>query len=632
MCDSHEHHHHNRLGALLRIVCTAAGLVLIPLWMKEGLLRFAAYGALYLLIGGDVVKKAAVGLLKGRLLNETFLMTVATLGAFVLALLTKSGDYFEAVAVMLFYQVGEMFEHWAAEKSRKNIGSLMDIRPDCAHLEEDTGVRDVHPGQVMPGAVIRVYPGEKVPLDGVVEAGESSVNTMALTGESMPRDVQPGDTVLSGSVNLQGALRIRTTKTFGASTVSKILELVEHAAENKAPAERLISRFARMYTPVVCGLALALAVVPPVVTGCISGSFPFLLWLERALVFLVISCPCALVIGVPLAFFAGMGGAGKAGVLVKGSHALEKMARIGYVLMDKTGTLTQGQFSVSHVESASLPAEELLETAALAESATFHPIGRCLMKVCGKEDAPGWVSDVREWAGRGVEAAVDGKRVLVGNERLMEENGIDWKKPSAEGTVVHVAAEGVYAGHIILNDLVKPGAEAALLDMKKLGVREIHLLTGDRLQAAQEAARGLPVEEVHASLLPQQKVEILQEVQRRKEKQELVMFVGDGINDAPVLSCADIGVAMGGAGSDAAMEAADAVLMDEDLAKLPRAMGIAKKTVGIVKQNIAFSLGVKFICLLMGALGYLNMSAAVFADVGVMVLAVLNAVRALKGR
>ncbi len=625
----HHHHHENHRAMVLRIGATAAGLVLLHFLPLQGIGRLMAYGMLYGLIGFDIVKKAAVSVVKGKVFTETFLMTVATLGAFALAIGTGSGDYFEAIAVMLFYQTGELFEHFAVDKSRRNISELMDIRPDLAHLETAEGIARVHPGQVERGSIIQVKPGEKIPLDGVVEEGVSSLNTMALTGESMPRDVHKGDAVISGSVNLQGLLRIRTTASFGDSTVSRILELVENAARNKSATENRMRRFAKVYTPLVCCLALAVALVPPLVTLVVQGTFPFTLWLYRALTFLVISCPCALVIGVPLSFFAGIGGASRAGILVKGSGGLEKLARVKYVWMDKTGTLTKGHFAVSGIRAKGMPEGELVELAAHAECASTHPIGRSLQAAYGKEPDRSRVKEIREITGQGIAAQVDGKQVLAGNEKLMENNHIPFTPCTERGTKVYVAVDGVFTGCILIADSLKENARAAVMQMKQLGVKETGMLTGDEPAEARRMAELSGVDQVHAGLLPQDKVRLLKNALAKKQKDEQVMFVGDGINDAPVLAMADIGAAMGGIGSDAAIEAADVVLMEDDPLQLPRAIRIARRTMGIVKQNILFSLAVKFLFLLLSTLGLVQMSAAIFADVGVMVLAVLNAIRAL---
>lgn len=625
----HEHGHAHQKRMIARILITSAALIALHFIRPEGIVRLAAYGLLYVFIGGEIVLKALRSIANGRIFTETFLMTIATIGAFVLAILTGSGDYFEAIAVMLFYQTGEFFEHWAVDRSRRNIRKLMDIRPDFAHLEQDGGRITVSPAQVPAGSIIQVQPGEKIPLDGVIVEGESALNTMALTGESMPRDVHAGDDVLSGCINLQGLLRIRTACDFHDSTVSRILEMVEHAAENKAPTEHLVRRFARVYTPLVCGLALAVALVPPLVVLCLNGTFPFLQWLYRALTFLVISCPCALVIGVPLSFFAGIGGASRAGILIKGSDALEKMVRVRSVLMDKTGTLTRGQFEVTQVHSL-LPDGDLLEMAALAECASSHPISRSLLAAYGRNIDRSRVEDIQEISGKGISARVDSHAVLAGNAAWMQQNGIHPADPSPEGTLVHLAVDGAYAGFIRITDQPRENAAEALHALKAAGVRETIMLTGDREQAARPLANALSLDGCFADLLPGGKVQALENVLQQKQENEQVIFVGDGINDAPVLARADIGVAMGGAGSDAAMEAADVVLMEDDLMQLPLALGIARKTMGIVKQNIFFSLGVKFLFLLLSALGLVNMGAAIFADVGVMVLAVLNAIRAMR--
>lgn len=624
----HEHHDHHRLN-ILRILLTAAGLIALHFLQLPEPYRLISYLILYLLIGADVVKRAAHGILHGPAFTEKFLMTLATIGAFALALFTKSSDYFEAVAVMLFYQIGEFFEHRAVEKSRASIVKLMDIRPDTAHMEQEGAIRTLHPEKVPTGSIIQVLPGEKVPLDGVVEEGVSALNTMALTGESMPRDVQPGEKVLSGSVNLHGLLRIRTTENFGTSTVSRILEMAEHAARNKAQTENLVRRFARVYTPVVCLLALAVAILPPFITLLVTGAFPFTLWLYRALTFLVISCPCALVIGVPLAFFAGIGAAGRAGVLVKGAHALENLARVRYALLDKTGTLTRGIFEVTKVQPVN-PEDDLLFLAAHGESATTHPIGRALQKAYPGPIQRNRVTDIAEISGKGISARIDGRPVLIGNAAWMQENGIAPPTPDENGTIVHLARDGRYAGWICVADQPRQNAVPAIRALKEMGVNEIIMLTGDRQEAAGPLAAALQLDGCAANLLPGDKVHHLEQVLAKKAPGEQVLFAGDGINDAPVLTRADIGVAMGGAGSDAAMEAANVVLMEDDLMQLPRAIRIARQTMAIVRQNIGFSLAVKFLCLLLGALGFVHMGAAIFADVGVMILAVLNAIRPRK--
>lgn len=592
-------------------------------------LRFALYFADYLLIGHDILRKAAKGVRNGRILDENFLMAVATVGAMALAIY-ENGDYLEAIAVMLFYQIGEWFQSYAVGKSRRSISALMDIRPDHANLEHDGKLERVDPDEIAPGSVIVVQPGEKVPLDGVVLEGASSLNTSALTGESLPRKAAAGDEIISGCINLTGVLRVKTTKEFGESTVSKILDLVENASSRKSRSEDFISKFARVYTPAVCGGALALAVLPPLVRMLALGlAAEWGAWLYRALTFLVISCPCALVISIPLSFFAGIGGASAEGILIKGSNYLEALSRTKTVVFDKTGTLTQGVFEVNGIHHNALEDARLLEYAALAESASSHPISKSLQRAYGKELDRTRVRDIEEISGNGVLATVDGDDVAAGNDKLMRRLGVPYLECHCTGTIIHMAVNGAYAGHIVISDVVKPHAKQAVAALRRAGVEHTVMLTGDADRVAQEVAKTVGVDAVYSQLLPADKVtevERLLEAQRGGAK---LAFVGDGVNDAPVLSRADIGIAMGAMGSDAAIEAADVVLMDDDPLKLAKAIAISRKCLRIVYQNIVLALGVKFACLLLGAFGVANMYAAVFADVGVMVLAVLNAIRCL---
>ena len=593
-------------------------------------LRLALYLGDYLIIGGDILQKAAKGIKNRQMFDECFLMAVATIGAFALALYEKSGDYTEAVAVMLFYQIGEWFQSYAVGKSRRNISELMDIRPDYANIEKDGKLEKVDPDEVAIGSIIVVQPGEKVPIDGRVAEGVSSLNTSALTGESLPRDVKAGDEVVSGCINMTGVLKIKTEKEFGESTVSKILDLVENASSRKSKSEDFISKFARVYTPAVCGAALLLAVLPPVVRMLfldLPGQWDQ--WIYRALTFLVISCPCALVISIPLSFFAGIGGASKAGVLVKGSNYLETLSKTRTVVFDKTGTLTKGVFEVNAVHHSPLAEEKLLEYAALAESASSHPISKSLQRAYGKPLDRSRVSGIQEISGGGVIATVDGVKVAAGNDKLMRRLGIDYIPCHSTGTIVHMAIGGQYAGHIVISDVVKPTAKAAIDALKTCGVRQTVMLTGDSQKVAGRVAETLGIDRVYSELLPADKVEKVEELLKNKSAKDKLAFVGDGINDAPVLGRADIGIAMGAMGSDAAIEAADVVLMDDDPLQIPKAIKISRKCLGIVYENIVFAIGVKLICLVLGALGIANMWLAIFADVGVMILAVLNAIRAL---
>ena len=612
-----------------RILAAAALLLALQAVPWTGAVLFAAYLVPYLIIGYDILWKAAKGIRNGQIFDENFLMAVATLGAIALAL-RGGGEYTEAVAVMLFYQVGEWFQSYAVGRSRRNISQLMDIRPDYANLVRGDEVTRVDPDEVAVGSVILVRPGEKIPLDGVVVEGTSALNTSALTGESLPQDVQEGAAVLSGCINLTGLLKLRTTKDFEESTVSKILDLVENASSRKSRSEAFISRFARVYTPAVCGAALLLAVLPPLVRLTLLGLAPaWGDWLYRALIFLVISCPCALVISIPLSFFAGIGGASKAGVLVKGANYLEGLSQTDCVVFDKTGTLTKGTFSVVEIHTTAMSQDRLLEYAALAESASTHPISKSLQAAYGKPLERSRVAEIQERAGFGVLAQVDGVPVAVGNDKLMASLGLEPPPCQAVGTVIHLAVDGAYAGNILIADQLKPTAQAAIAALKRAGVRQTVMLTGDRDAVAQQVAQQIGVDQVYSQLLPGDKVQKVEELLARRTGRKRLAFVGDGINDAPVLSRADIGIAMGALGSDAAIEAADVVLMDDDPMKLPLAIALSRKCLRIVHQNIVFALGVKGICLLLGALGMANMWLAIFADVGVMILAVLNAIRAL---
>lgn len=615
---------------LARIFAAAVLLIVLHFIPAEGVLRFVLYFAVYLVIGYDILLKAAKGIKNRQIFDENFLMAVATAGAFALAVYEKSGDYTEAIAVMLFYQVGEWFQSYAVGKSRRNISELMDIRPDYANIETDGQLQKVDPDEVEIGSIIVVRPGEKVPIDGVVVSGTSALNTSALTGESLPRDAAPGDEVVSGCINMTGVLKIKTTKAFGESTVSKILDLVENASSRKSKSEDFISKFARVYTPVVCIAALAMAVLPPLVRMLfLDAPGQWDQWVYRALTFLVISCPCALVISIPLSFFAGIGGASRAGVLVKGSNYLETLSKTKVVVFDKTGTLTKGVFAVNAVHHNELAKEKLLEYAALAESASSHPISKSLQRAFGKEIDRSRVADVQEISGGGVIAMVDGVQVAAGNDKLMKRLGVAPVPCHKTGTIVHMAIDGRYAGHIVIADVIKPNAKAALKALKKCGVHKTVMLTGDAKAVADQVAGELGVDQVYSELLPGDKVEKVEQLLKQKHENEKLAFVGDGINDAPVLGRADIGIAMGAMGSDAAIEAADVVLMDDDPAKIAKSIQISRRCLGIVYQNIVFAIGVKFICLVLGALGIANMWLAIFADVGVMILAVLNAMRAL---
>ena len=615
---------------LIRIAVTAVMLVALRFIPLTGIPQLAAYLAAYLVIGYDILRKAGKGIANGRAFDENFLMALATLGAFFLAVWTKSGDYVEGIAVMLFYQIGELFQSYAVDKSRRNISALMDIRPDYANIERDGALEQVDPDEVAVGSVIVVQPGEKVPLDGIVVSGSASLNTSALTGESVPRDVKKGDEIISGCIDMSGVLKIRTTKEFGESTVSKILDLVENASSRKSRSEAFISRFARVYTPAVCAGALVLAIAVPLVRLMLGMEGLWIDWIYRALTFLVVSCPCALVISIPLSFFAGIGGASKEGVLIKGSNYLEELSQTRCVVFDKTGTLTQGVFEVTAVHHNQLDEAKLLEYAALAECASSHPISKSLQKAYGNPIDRTRVTDIEEISGHGIVAKVDGHAVAAGNDKLMQKLGISYIGCHSVGTIIHMAIDGQYAGHIVISDIIKPHSKAAITALKRRGVEKTVMLTGDTRAVAEHVAAELGVDEVRSELLPGDKVAELEKLLAQRNGNAKLAFVGDGINDAPVLTRADIGIAMGAMGSEAAIEAADVVLMDDDPMQIAKAIGISRKCIGIVKQNIVFSLIVKFACLALTAIGLANMWAAIFADVGVMVLAVLNAVRALR--
>ena len=608
---------------LIRIIIAAVLIVVFSLLPAEGYLRFVLFMIPYLVIGYDILKKAFKGILNKQVFDENFLMAVATVGAILL------GDYSEGVAVMLFYQIGELFQSYAVGKSRRNISELMDIRPDYANIEKDGTLEQVDPDEVEIGTIIVVQPGEKVPIDGVITEGTSTLNTSALTGESLPRDAKAGDEVISGCINMTGLLKIRTTKEFGESTVSKILELVENSSSRKSKSENFISKFAKYYTPAVCYGALALAFIPPIVLLIMGKPAMWGDWIYRALTFLVISCPCALVISIPLSFFAGIGGASNQGILVKGSNYLETLAQTKYVVFDKTGTMTQGVFEVSGIHHNEMPDEKLLEYAALAECSSSHPISKSLQKAYGKPIDRNRVTDIEEISGNGVIAKVDGISVAAGNTKLMNRLGIAYQDCHHVGTVVHMAIDGKYAGHILISDIIKPHAKEAIAELKKAGISKTVMLTGDSKRVAYQVADELGIQEVYSELLPADKVSRVEELLNQKSEKAKLAFVGDGINDAPVLSRADIGIAMGALGSDAAIEAADIVLMDDDPLKISKAIKIARKCIRIVYENIYFAIGIKILCLILGALGIANMWVAIFADVGVMILAVLNAIRTL---
>lgn len=616
---------------LIRIILAAVMVIVFHFIPLEGLPRLILYLAAYLVIGYDILRKAWKGILNRRMFDENFLMAIATVGAFALAIYSRSGDYNEAIAVMLFYQIGELFQSYAVGKSRRNISALMDIRPDYANIERDGKLEQVDPDEVEIDSVIVVQPGEKVPLDGIVLEGNSTLNTSALTGESLPRDVKQGDEIISGCINMTGVLKIRTTKEFGESTVSKILELVENSSSRKSKSEDFISKFARIYTPAVCYGALALALLPPLVQMLfLGGTAQWGTWIYRALTFLVISCPCALVISIPLSFFAGIGGASKEGVLIKGSNYMETLSKTKYVVFDKTGTLTKGVFEVTAIHHNEMDEKKLLEYAALAECASSHPISKSLQKAYGQEIERNRVHDIQETSGHGVVAKVDGHEVAVGNSKLMKKLGVEYKDCHKVGTIIHIAIDGKYEGHIVISDVLKPHAEEVVSRLKKAGVKKTVMLTGDARAVAEQAAKALGIDEVYSELLPGDKVEKVEALLKQKTEKEKLAFVGDGINDAPVLTRADIGIAMGALGSDAAIEAADVVLLDDDPLKISKAIKISRKCLNIVYQNIAFALVIKFGCLALGAVGIANMWFAIFADVGVMILAVLNAIRALR--
>ena len=615
---------------LYQIIACVIMIVAISIVGVSGVLKLALYLITYIIIGHDILKKAVKGIIKGQVLDENFLMAIATVGAFIMAIYSRSEDYLECVAVMLFYQIGELFQSYAVGKSRDNIAALMDIRPDYANIMQDGELTRVDPEDVSVGSVIIVQPGEKVPLDGVVVKGSSSLNTAALTGESLPRDVAEGEEIISGCINMTGVIEVRTTKEFGDSTVSKILDLVENASSRKSKSEDFIKRFAKVYTPAVCIGALILATLPPVISHIVIGNSNWNIWFYRALTFLVVSCPCALVISIPLSFFAGIGGASHAGVLVKGSNYLEALSQVTTVVFDKTGTLTKGSFEVSGIHHNRLEEEKLLEYAALAECASSHPISRSLIDAYGKPLDRNRVSDIEEISGHGICARVDGHNVLVGNDKLMKSYNVDYRDCHSVGTVIHVAIDNEYQGHIVISDVVKPEAKEAIAALKKLGIHNTVMLTGDSSKVAAAVADSLGIDRVLSELLPQDKVSELEKLLETRSPKDKLAFVGDGINDAPVLSRADIGIAMGAMGSDAAIEAADVVLMDDNPMQIAKAIKISKKCIGIVRQNITFALSIKFACLILSAVGIANMWLAIFADVGVMVIAVINAIRALK--
>ncbi len=615
---------------LVRIIISTVLLIIFHFLPAKGLIRFFLYLIPYLIIGYDILLKAGHGIANRQVFDENFLMAIATVGAFAIALINGSGDYTEAAAVMLFYQIGELFQSAAVGKSRKNISELMDIRPDYANIEQDGEIIKTDPDEVEPGTIIIVNPGEKIPIDGIVVDGNSTLNTSALTGESVPRTAEPGDEVISGCINLSGVLKIKTTKEFEESTVSKILELVEDSTSRKSRSEAFISRFAKIYTPAVCGAALALALLPPLFNLLIIKTDPaFAEWIYRALTFLVISCPCALVISIPLSFFAGIGGASREGILIKGSNYLEMLSHTRITAFDKTGTMTKGVFEVSAVHHATIDEDRLMYLAAHAECASSHPIAKSIIKAASCSIDRSKVSDIEEIGGNGITAVVDGHKIAIGNRRLMEKIGVEYKDCHKTGTIVHIAIDGEYSGHIIISDMIKPTAKDAVADLHKAGVSKTVMLTGDAESIGKETAEMLGIDEARCELLPADKVSAIEELLSEKKGNDILVFVGDGINDAPVLGRADIGIAMGALGSDAAIEAADIVLMDDDPQKIAKAIRISRKCMRIVYENIWFAIGIKFICLILGALGIANMWLAIFADVGVMIIAVLNAIRAL---
>lgn len=614
---------------LIRILITAAMVIALNILPITGILRTVLYMVAYLLIGYDILRKAGRGILNGRVFDENFLMAVATIGAIALAVYEKSGDYNEAIAVMLFYQIGELFQSYAVGKSRKNITALMDIRPDYANIERDGKLEQVSPEEVAIGSEIIVQPGEKVPIDGIILEGSSALNTSALTGESLPREASAGDEVISGCINMTGVLKIRTTKEFGESTVSKILQLVEESSSRKSKSENFISKFAKIYTPTVCIAAVLLAILPPLVNLIIGNPLNWTTWLYNALIFLVISCPCALVVSVPLSFFAGIGGASKEGILIKGSNYMETLSQTKIVVFDKTGTLTQGVFEVNGVHHNQMDENKLLEYAALAECSSSHPISKSLQRAYGKEIDRSRVTDIEEISGHGLIAKVDGREVAAGNAKLMKKLHVSYSDCHSVGTIIHVAIDGTYAGHIVISDIEKPDSGKAIAALKKAGVEKTVMLTGDAKRVGEKVASDLGIDEVHSELLPGDKVAQVEKLLAQKNPKDKLAFVGDGINDAPVLSRADIGIAMGAMGSDAAIEAADVVLMDDDPMKIAKGIKISRKCISIVYQNIIFALVVKFVCLVLGAFGIANMWMAIFADVGVMIIAVLNAIRTL---
>ncbi len=614
---------------LTRIIIATILMIALSFIPVKGYLRFILYLIPYIIIGYDILKKAALGIYNRQIFDENFLMAVATVGAIIIAL-TGDGDYTEAIAVMLFYQIGELFQSYAVGKSRRNISELMDIRPDYANIEQDGKLEQIDPDEIQIGSIIIVQPGEKVPIDGIVVEGQSTLNTTALTGESLPRDISTGDEITSGCINMTGVLKIRTTKEFGESTVSKILDLVENASSRKSKSEDFISKFAKVYTPFVCYSALALAILPPLVRMfLLDMSADWTEWIYRALTFLVISCPCALVISIPLSFFAGIGGASNVGVLIKGSNYLETLSQADCIVFDKTGTLTQGVFEVTEIHHNELDNNTLIEYAALAESASSHPISKSLQKAYGKELDRNRVSDIKEISGHGVIAKVDDLNVAVGNNKLMKQLGIEYNDCHKTGTIIHIAINKRYAGHILISDIVKKNSKEAVSSLKSIGIKQTVMLTGDANEVAKQVASDLNTDKYYAELLPSDKVSKVEELLNNSSSKSKLVFVGDGINDAPVLSRADIGIAMGAMGSDAAIEAADIVLMDDDPLKIVKAIKIARKCIRIVYQNITFAIGVKAICLILGALGIANMWLAIFADVGVMIIAILNAIRAL---